>query len=244
MNTSCRLENVKLFRKTPHGDFSLEINELSIPNKDRKIPITGKSGSGKSTLLSALAGLSLPLEGKIIWTIAGKQLELSSQNNSEKRIITYRRQYFGFSFQNSTLTPYLNVEDNLVYPQILTGKSLKSAKEYARDVLLMVLRDDEKRKVKTFLKKFPYMELSGGERQRVALAQAIVNKPVVLFADEPTGNLDYETRSLVMNTIYQWIEEKKDRLIIWVTHHKNDPVDSKVKNYLAIQDNSCTWSTV
>lgn len=145
--------------------------------------IIGTSGSGKSTLLHCLAGLDKPTSGEVI---LGNKNIYSLNDDELSRI---RRQEFGFIFQSFNLIPVLNVYDNIILPIQLDGK--KEDKEYIMNIIKKVGLEDQ-------LKKFPN-ELSGGQQQRVAIARALSNKPAVIFADEPTGNLDSKTTEEVMS---------------------------------------------
>jgi len=239
------VHNFHVSRKTPRGKFSIVVKDLSIPDSDnqQKIPIVGKSGAGKSTLLNALAGMIIPEKGNIKWTLSDKSFEFSNASWNEQTLIYLRRHYFGFSFQNSTLSKHFTVMENLVYPQLLAGKHPKKAKQNAEQKLIDFFENENIEKLKY---RFPYKELSGGERQRVAIIQAIINDPVILFADEPTGNLDKDTQEHVMQLIFKWLEEKKNRLFIWVTHHENDPKMAGVEQYIEVSkygDNmgTCKW---
>ena len=144
--------------------------------------IIGTSGSGKSTLLHCLAGLDKPTSGEVI---LGNKNIYSLNDDELSRI---RRQEFGFIFQSFNLIPVLNVYDNIILPIQLDGK--KEDKEYIMNIIKKVGLEDQ-------LKKFPN-ELSGGQQQRVAIARALSNKPAVIFADEPTGNLDETTSMEIM----------------------------------------------
>ena len=139
--------------------------------------IIGPSGSGKSTLLSMLAGLDLPTEGEVMYG------EKSLKNMDLDR---YRREDVSMIFQAFQLFPLLTVIENVCYPMELRGVSTKQAKVKAEEYLHKVGITKEQ------MKRFP-ANLSGGEQQRIAIARSLLNKPKVIIADEPTGNLDPET---------------------------------------------------
>ena len=166
--------------------------------------IIGTSGSGKSTLLHCLAGLDKPTSGEVI---LGDR-DIYSLNDDELSKI--RRQEFGFIFQSFNLIPVLNVYDNIILPIQLDGK--KEDKEYIMNIIKKVGLEDQ-------LKKFPN-ELSGGQQQRVAIARALSNKPAVIFADEPTGNLDSKTTEEVMGLLRSTVSELNQTLLM-ITHDEN-----------------------
>ena len=166
--------------------------------------IIGTSGSGKSTLLHCLAGLDKPTSGEVI--LANKNIY--SLNDDELSRI--RRQEFGFIFQSFNLIPVLNVYDNIILPIQLDGK--KEDKEYIVNIIKKVGLEDQ-------LKKFPN-ELSGGQQQRVAIARALSNKPAVIFADEPTGNLDSKNTEEVMSLLRSTVSELNQTLLM-ITHDEN-----------------------
>lgn len=166
--------------------------------------IIGTSGSGKSTLLHCMGGLDKPTEGEVI--LGNKNIY--SLNDDELSKI--RRQEFGFIFQSFNLIPVLNVYDNIILPIQLDGK--KEDKEYIMNIIKKVGLEDQ-------LKKFPN-ELSGGQQQRVAIARALSNKPTVIFADEPTGNLDSKTTKEVMNLLKSTVNDFNQTLVM-ITHDEN-----------------------
>ncbi|WP_449025168.1 ABC transporter ATP-binding protein [Peptostreptococcus stomatis] len=166
--------------------------------------IIGTSGSGKSTLLHCLAGLDKPTSGEVI---LGNKNIYSLNDDELSRI---RRQEFGFIFQSFNLIPVLNVYDNIILPIQLDGK--KEDKEYIMNIIKKVGLEDQ-------LKKFPN-ELSGGQQQRVAIARALSNKPAVIFADEPTGNLDSKTTEEVMSLLISTVSELNQTLLM-ITHDEN-----------------------
>ncbi|MDY2795264.1 MAG: ABC transporter ATP-binding protein [Peptostreptococcus porci] len=166
--------------------------------------IIGTSGSGKSTLLHCLAGLDKPTNGEVM--LGGKDI----YNLNDDELSKIRRQEFGFIFQSFNLIPVLNVYDNIVLPIKLDGK--KENEEYIMNIIKKVGLEDQ-------LKKFPN-ELSGGQQQRVAIARALSNKPAVIFADEPTGNLDSKTTEEVMRLLRNTVSELNQTLVM-ITHDEN-----------------------
>lgn len=163
----------------------------------------GKSGSGKSTLLNLIAGLEKPTEGKILFH--KKHIE----RMDEDQLANFRRQYVGFVFQSYNLLPTLTALENVTLPLIFKGVPLKERNERAMEMLKAVGLE-ERAKHKPF-------EMSGGQQQRVSIARAFVNEPPVVFADEPTGNLDTKTTYEMMDLITGMAKKNNQTLVI-VTH--------------------------
>src|SRR5690554_86319 len=163
--------------------------------------IVGPSGSGKTTLLGLCAGLDKSSEGRIILN----GIELNTLN--EDQLAQVRNENIGFVFQNFQLLPTLTALENVLVPLELRG--LKKQEDTAMELL-------EKVGLGERADHYP-SQLSGGEQQRVSLARAFANKPKILFADEPTGNLDAETSLIVENILFQLNQESGTTLII-VTH--------------------------
>ena len=166
--------------------------------------IVGTSGSGKSTLLHCMAGLDKPTFGNVYLG------ENDIYTLSDDELSKIRRQEFGFIFQSFNLIPVLNVYDNIILPIQLDGK--KEDKEYIMDIVKKVGLEDQ-------LKKFPN-ELSGGQQQRVAIARALSNKPAIIFADAPTGNLDSKTTEEVMSLLRPTVKDLNQTLLM-ITHDEN-----------------------
>lgn len=165
--------------------------------------LLGKSGSGKSTLLNLMAGLEKPTEGRIIFH--KKHME----RMDEEQLALFRREYVGFVFQSYNLLPTLTALENVALPLIFRGVSVKERNERAMEMLRAVgLADRANHK--------PF-EMSGGQQQRVSIARAFVNEPPVVFADEPTGNLDTKTTYEMMDLITGMAKKNNQTLII-VTH--------------------------
>lgn len=165
--------------------------------------LLGKSGSGKSTLLNLIAGLEKPTEGKIIFH--KKHIERMDEN----QLAIFRREYIGFVFQSYNLMPTLTALENVTLPLIFRGIPKKERTERAMEMLKAVGLE-ERANHKPF-------EMSGGQQQRVSIARAFVNHPPVVFADEPTGNLDTKTTYEMMDLITGMAKQNHQTLII-VTH--------------------------
>ena len=165
------------------------------------LAIVGASGSGKTTLLGLLAGLDRPSTGSV--SLAGQSLDALDEEARAR----LRRRLVGFVFQSFHLLPALNAEENVMLPLELEGRSDASAR--AREALSRVGLDARRRH-------YPH-QLSGGEQQRVALARAFVHEPELLFADEPTGNLDQRTGAAVSDLLFALNREHGTTLVL-VTH--------------------------
>ena len=168
--------------------------------------ITGPSGSGKSTLLNMLAGLEHPSKGEIV--IAGKHIE----KLNEKQLVTFRRERVGFIFQSYNLIATMDAVENVALPLSFRGmgkaKRAKRAKEYLKLVGL-----------ERFMTHMPN-QMSGGQQQRVGIARALAVDPQIIFADEPTGNLDSKTTMEVLK-LMQTIVRERNQTLVMVTHDNN-----------------------
>lgn len=171
-------------------------------NKGEFVSIMGPSGAGKSTLLYILGGLDKPTKGSVY--LDGTDI---SQFDDEKMSLLRRRK-IGFVFQFYNLIPNLNVEENILLPLLLDGAKIKSRKRLDEILDIVGLTNHRKHTPR---------ELSGGQQQRVAIARALINNPEILFADEPTGNLDSKTGKDIMQLLKK-INEEKGQTIIMVTH--------------------------
>lgn len=170
-------------------------------NTGETVAIVGSSGSGKSTLLGILAGLDHPSDGQVV--VFGKSLSLLDEDERAK----LRQRLVGFVFQSFQLLPALTALENVMLPLELAG--LKGAREQAAAML-------ERVGLGRRLGHYP-RHLSGGEQQRVALARAFVGEPKLLFADEPTGNLDADTGEQVIELLFT-LNREQDTTLILVTH--------------------------
>ncbi|EHJ28983.1 ABC transporter, ATP-binding protein [Clostridioides difficile 050-P50-2011] len=179
--------------------------------------IIGQSGSGKSTLLHCMAGLDKPTLGDVFMD------NLDLYTLSDDKLSNLRSKEFGFIFQNYNLIPVINVYDNIVLP-ILIAKG-KIDNNYINDLITKLGLESQ-------INKFPN-ELSGGQQQRVAIARSLANKPSIIFADEPTGNLDSKTTDEVMNLLKYCVNEYKQTLVM-ITH--NDEIAKMADCIITISD--------
>ena len=179
-------------------DVSLSVEEGEF------LAIVGTSGSGKTTLLNLLGGLDIPTEGGV-W-IEGQSLR--DMNNEERTV--FRRKYIGFVFQQYNLVPILNIYENIVLPLRLDGAKIDD--ELLEEIVKFL-------GIKEKLGNLP-KELSGGQQQRTALARALANKPAILLADEPTGNLDSRTTVEVMGLLKNSCRNYH-QTILMVTHNES-----------------------
>lgn len=191
----------KIYGKGENKVQALKDINLSI-EKGKFTAIIGPSGSGKSTLLNCIAGLDNISSGKVL--LEGKDISTLSDNGLSK----LRSEEFGFIFQSFNLIPVINVYENIILPISIDDK--KVDKGHIDNII-------DKLGLKDKINKFPN-ELSGGQQQRVAIARALANKPKIIFADEPTGNLDSKTTDEVMNLLNSCVEEFGQTLVM-ITHN-------------------------
>jgi len=170
------------------------------------ISIMGESGAGKSTLLSMLGGLLSPSRGEIL--IEGINIYALKRD----KLADFRREFMGFIFQSFQLVPYLNVVENVQLPLAVTHHSQANKKALAMSALERVGLQDKGHRLPN--------QLSGGEQERVAIARAVVNEPPILFADEPTGNLDSRNSADVMTLLKNLNAD--GQTIVMVTHSRHN----------------------
>ncbi|MCH8329546.1 MAG: ABC transporter ATP-binding protein [Nanoarchaeota archaeon] len=182
------------------------LKSISLDIEKSKITvIVGASGAGKSTLLHILAGLDTPDEGTVIYN------NKNIFDFNENELSSFRNKNIGLVFQFHHLLPEFTAEENVFIPQLIKDTSLNKAKERARELLKLVgLSDRATHKP---------AELSGGEQQRVAVARALANDPQIIFADEPTGNLDTVNSEAIHKIILELRDKYKKTLVI-VTHNR------------------------
>ena len=165
------------------------------------ISIMGPSGSGKSTLLHIISGLDTPTSGKVLYG------DTDIHHGSDKELSAFRRQKIGFIFQQFNLLPVLTAQENTIMPLLLDKRKPDNA--YLQEIAAFLGIDSR-------LNHLPH-ELSGGQQQRVAIARALITKPDIIFADEPTGNLDSQSGGEVMKMLCDLRAKMKKTLIV-ITH--------------------------
>lgn len=187
------------------GDITVRaLNELNLTVKQGEIiVILGESGSGKSTLLNVMGGLDVLTTGEIL--LEGKPYT----NFKDTEMSKLRRQKFGFIFQSYNLLPLLTIYENIIAPCLLDRKHIQR-----KDVEAL----SENLGIKEQLDKFPN-QLSGGQQQRASIVRALINHPKVIFADEPTGNLDKDTGEQVMTCLIDAVKRESATLVM-VNHNE------------------------
>lgn len=204
--TLMTVENVQRVFGKGEAEF-VALNDVSLTiQKGESVAIIGKSGSGKSTLMHILALLDKPTSGKVI--LDGKDVT----KIKEKQLNDVRNHQFGFVFQQFFMNAKDSVLDNVTLPLKIAGVPAKKRKELAMKALYQV---DLAEKAKSMAN-----DLSGGQKQRVCVARAIINQPQVIFADEPTGNLDSTTGERIENLLFELNQSQGITLII-VTHDED-----------------------
>ncbi len=188
-------------------------------NRGEFCSIVGTSGSGKSTLLNMLAGLEKPTRGEIV--IAGEHIEAKKEN----QLVAFRREHIGFIFQSYNLLPTLNAIENVALPLTFQGVNKKNRTKRAVELLRLV-------GLSSHIKHKP-TQMSGGQQQRVGMARALVVEPEIIFADEPTGNLDSVTSEEMMRLMRRVVYERNQTLVM-VTH--DDHLASYADRIIRIKD--------
>ncbi len=192
----------KIFRVGNEKVRALNGVDLTI-YKGEFCAIVGTSGSGKSTMLNMLAGLEKPTKGEVI--VAGEHLEKMNEN----QLVKFRREHVGFIFQSFNLLGTMNAIENVALPLTFRGVDKKTREAKAVEMLKLV-------GLPKHMKHRPN-EMSGGQQQRVGVARALVLDPEIIFADEPTGNLDSRTSAEVLGLMRKVVTEKNQTMVM-VTH--------------------------
>jgi putative ABC transport system ATP-binding protein len=217
-------EITRVFRNNGSDVHALQGVNLSV-KQGELVAVMGPSGCGKSTLLHILGGLDSPTSGEVY--IEGRRID----NMSEAQRAVLRRKRVGFVFQAFNLIGNLSVLDNVELPALVAGVSGAQARKRQQELLSRLGVEDRTGNIPA--------QLSGGERQRVALARALINRPVILLADEPTGNLDSKAAFEVMRLLRQTNEQGQTVLV--VTHDPN--VASIAQRVIFMRDGQITHET-
>ncbi len=216
------LKVMNLTKKFQSGETKvLAVNNVSFELGDGIFAtIVGKSGSGKSTLLALLGALDKSTSGEIF--VGGENIS----KMSDRKLINYRRNKIGFVFQSYNLVPNLSALENVILPMEFAGVSKSERKNRAIKLLREVGIDEAKSK------RLP-TKLSGGEQQRVAIARALGNKPSLILADEPTGNLDSTTGDIIIKLMKNLAKTEKTTIIA-VTH--DSTMSAKADQHFTMKD--------
>lgn len=214
------VKNVKKIYTTRFGSNQVEaLRDVNFTvERGEYVAIMGESGSGKTTLLNILAALDKPTEGKVYL----KDRDLGKLK--EKEIATFRRQNLGFVFQDFNLLDTFSLKDNIFLPLVLSGKKYPEMEKRLKPIA-------EKLGIEKLLEKYPY-EVSGGQKQRAAIARALITKPQLILADEPSGALDSKAADILMN-LFTTINQE-GQTIVMVTHSVK--AASSAKRVLFIKD--------
>lgn len=214
------VKNVKKIYTTRFGSNQVEaLRDVNFTvERGEYVAIMGESGSGKTTLLNILAALDKPTEGKVYL----KDRDLGKLK--EKEIATFRRQNLGFVFQDFNLLDTFSLKDNIFLPLVLSGKKYPEMEKRLKPIA-------EKLGIEKLLEKYPY-EVSGGQKQRAAIARALITKPQLILADEPSGALDSKVADSLMN-LFTTINQE-GQTIVMVTHSVK--AASSAKRVLFIKD--------
>ncbi|MBQ6035092.1 MAG: ABC transporter ATP-binding protein [Ruminococcus sp.] len=203
MENNIIIKTEKLCKQYGEGETKLmAVNNVDLEvRKGEFVAITGESGSGKTTLLNCLGSLDRPTSGSIF--VNGKDIT----KLDDKGLSAYRRKNIGFIFQSYNLIPVLNVEENIVLP--LNLDNTPPDMDFLEELLRLTGLDKKRRN-------YPH-ELSGGQQQRVAFARALIHKPQIILADEPTGNLDSKNSREIISILKTSIKKYNQTLIL-ITH--------------------------
>lgn len=210
----CNLK--KYYGIEPNITRALDGVNLSV-EQGEFVAVVGTSGSGKSTLLNMMGGLDIPTSGSVI--VCGDDLA----KKSDEELTVFRRRNIGFIFQNYNLVPILNVYENIILPVELDSDTID--KKFMDEIVHMLALEDK-------LKNMPN-NLSGGQQQRVSIARALITRPAIVLADEPTGNLDSKTSTDVLCLLKRTSIEL-NQTIVMITH--NSEIAQLADRIIRIED--------
>jgi len=199
---------------------ALKNASFSIP-KGQFTAVVGESGSGKSTLLNMIGALDTPTSGSV--TIDGKEIF----RINDEQLTIFRRRNIGFIFQAYNLIPELNVEQNIIFPLLLDYKKPDMA--YVEEILTVLSLKDRRKHLPR--------QLSGGQQQRVAIGRALITRPMLILADEPTGNLDTQNSGEVISLL-KTASKRYSQTIIMITHNRG--IVSTAERVLQVSDGVLT----
>ena len=222
------MENAMITMKNINKGYMLGEERLPIlkdinfqVNKGEYVAIVGESGSGKSTLLNMIGALDTPTSGKVL--IDGK--DILAMN--DRKLTVFRRRNIGFIFQAFNLIPELTVEQNIIFPLLLDYQ--KPDKRYLEELLTVLNLKDRRNHLPS--------QLSGGQQQRVAIGRALITRPSLILADEPTGNLDSQNSSEVIALLKE-TSKKYEQTIIMITHNRS--IAQTADRVLQVSDGTLT----
>lgn len=206
----------KYYGTEPNVTRALDGVNLSV-EQGEFVAVVGTSGSGKSTLLNMMGGLDIPTSGSVI--VRGDELA----KKSDEELTIFRRRNIGFIFQNYNLVPILNVYENIVLPVELDGDTVD--RDYLKTVVSILGLEEKQSSMPN--------NLSGGQQQRVSIARALISKPAVILADEPTGNLDSRTSGDVLSLL-KLSSTKFNQTVVMITH--NESIAQLADRIIRIED--------
>lgn len=221
------LKTVQLSKSYGHAEAKVEaLKNVNISVKQGEfVAIVGASGSGKSSLLHLLGGVDRPTSGQVI--IDGSDLYAKSENE----LAIFRRRKIGFVFQAYNLIPVLTTEENIKLPMLLENK--KSDEAYVEELLDVLGLQERRHHLPS--------ELSGGQQQRTAIGRALMNKPSIILADEPTGNLDSKHSNEIVDLL-TFSVKKYNQTLIMITHDMN--IAERADRLVRIKDGSIVQNEV
>ncbi len=213
------LKTIDLCKQYGKGDTKVEaLKNINISiNQGEFVAVVGSSGSGKSTLLHLLGGVDRPTSGKVI--VDGQDV----YSLNEKKLAVFRRRKVGFIFQFYNLIPVLTAEENVKLPLLLDNK--KEDENYFEEILTTLGLQDRRKHLPS--------ELSGGQQQRVSIGRALVYKPSIILADEPTGNLDSKNSKEILELL-KLSAKKYNQTLIVITHDLN--IASQADRVITLED--------
>ena len=210
----------KVYGNGENAVHALKQASFSVP-KGEFVAITGESGSGKSTLLNMLGALDIPTSGNVF--VSGKDIFAMKEHS----LTVFRRRNIGFIFQSFNLVPELTVEQNIVFPMLLDYQ--KPNGKYLEELLRILDLEERRHHLPS--------QLSGGQQQRVAVGRALIMRPALILADEPTGNLDTQNSNEVIALLKE-ASRKYEQTIIMITHSRS--IAQTVDRILEVSDGVVT----